>query len=69
MSWFFFTLRTLFKPYSMDIYQDTKRRWRWRVKAPNGEVVGASSEGFVTEFECEANYNRLTSSFCKVKKY
>lgn len=30
----------------LDFYQDSKNEWRWRVVAPNGEVIGVSSEGY-----------------------
>lgn len=29
-----------------EFYQDKAGKWRWRAKSANGEIVGASSEGF-----------------------
>lgn len=29
-----------------EVYEDKKGEWRWRRTAPNGNIVGASSEGF-----------------------
>ena len=35
-----------------EIYQDTARYWRWRLKAANGEVI-ASGEAYTTKSNCE----------------
>jgi uncharacterized protein YegP (UPF0339 family) len=43
---------------SFDVYQDKKGEWRWRRKASNGQIVGASCEGYVSRADCEANMNR-----------
>ena len=32
--------------YLLVFYKDAAKEYRWRVVAPNGEIVGASSEGF-----------------------
>jgi len=40
------------------IYQDNRREWRWRRTAPNGQIVGASSEGYTTRTNCVANARR-----------
>ncbi len=41
-----------------EVYQDKKGEWRWRRKASNGRIVGASSEGYNARSDCEANMNR-----------
>ena len=41
-----------------DIYQDKRHEYRWRRKASNGEVTGASSVAFKTNKEAEANAQR-----------
>jgi uncharacterized protein YegP (UPF0339 family) len=28
-------------------------RWRWRLKAANGEIVADSAEGYVSKYDCE----------------
>jgi uncharacterized protein YegP (UPF0339 family) len=28
-------------------------RWRWRLKAPNGEIIADSAEGYVSKYDCE----------------
>jgi len=53
---FILTLRKIFgmeeekEKYDDDIfeiYQDKKDGWRWRRKAPNGKIVGGSTEPYV----------------------
>jgi uncharacterized protein YegP (UPF0339 family) len=41
-----------------EFYQDAQKMWRWRRIAPNGEIVGASTEGFHNRADCEANARR-----------
>lgn len=38
-----------------DIYKDTSGYWRWTRTAPNGRIVGASTEGYVNRADCVAN--------------
>lgn len=40
-----------------EIYQ-SGTQWRWRRKAPNGVVVGASTESYVNKSDCIANARR-----------
>ncbi len=37
--------------YSFEIYQDRIQEYRWRFKAPNGEIV-AVGEGYTTKQSC-----------------
>ncbi|MEO1530079.1 MAG: DUF1508 domain-containing protein [Planctomycetota bacterium] len=39
-------------------YQDNSGDWRWRRTASNGQIVGASSEGYSSRSACEANARR-----------
>ncbi|MGB0497082.1 MAG: YegP family protein [Rubricella sp.] len=41
-----------------EVYQDKKGEWRWRRKASNGQIVGASSEGYKAKGDAEANASR-----------
>lgn len=41
-----------------EIYKDSVGEWRWRRTASNGEVVGASSEGYKNKSDCIANAKR-----------
>lgn len=34
------------KPYIFRIYQDKQFKWRWRLKAPNGNIVADSAQGY-----------------------
>lgn len=43
---------------SFEVYQDKRGEWRWRRKASNGAVVGASCEGYKARADAEANMNR-----------
>lgn len=39
-------------------YQDSQGKWRWRRTAGNGQIVGASSEGYNNRADCVANARR-----------
>lgn len=41
-----------------EVYQDAASQWRWRRKARNGQIVGASSEGYRNKSDCLANARR-----------
>jgi uncharacterized protein YegP (UPF0339 family) len=41
-----------------EFYKDSAGYWRWRRKAPNGEIVGASTESYINKSDCEANARR-----------
>jgi uncharacterized protein len=41
-----------------ELYQDKKGEWRWRRTASNGRLVGASSEGYSSKSDAEANMKR-----------
>jgi uncharacterized protein YegP (UPF0339 family) len=41
-----------------EVYQDKRGEWRWRRKATNGQIVGASSESYKAKKDAEANMNR-----------
>lgn len=36
-----------------DLYQDKAGEWRWRLKAKNGQIVAASSEGYKAKSDAE----------------
>jgi uncharacterized protein YegP (UPF0339 family) len=38
--------------------KNPKGEWRWNRKAPNGKIVGASTEGYRNKADCEANAKR-----------
>ena len=39
-------------------YKDQRKEWRWKRQAPNGRIVGASSEGYKNRLDCFANAER-----------
>ena len=41
-----------------EFYKDAREEWRWRRTAPNGAIVGASSEGYKNRADCVANARR-----------
>ena len=43
---------------SWEIYQDKRGEYRWRRKAPNGKITGASCEGYTEKSNCVSNANR-----------
>lgn len=42
-----------------EIYEDKVGEYRWRVTARNGEIIGASSEGFKHKIDCSTNASLL----------
>ncbi|MBK7308463.1 MAG: DUF1508 domain-containing protein [Chitinophagaceae bacterium] len=40
------------------IYQDPSKKWRWRRTASNGNIVGASTEGYDNRADCVSNARR-----------
>ncbi|QPH52434.1 YegP family protein [Pontivivens ytuae] len=43
---------------TFEVYQDKKGEYRWRRTASNGNIVGASSEGYSSKKACEENMHR-----------
>lgn len=41
-----------------EFYKDGSNEWRWRRIAPNGNIVGASTEGYKNKQDCIANAKR-----------
>ena len=41
-----------------EVYKDKRGEFRWRRMASNGKIVGASSEGYRSKKDAEANMNR-----------
>ena len=42
----------------VDLYKDNQGEWRWRQIAPNGKVVGGSTQGYKNKQDCIENANR-----------
>lgn len=43
---------------SWELYQDKKSEWRWRHTAVNGNIIGASSEGYKNRADALKNAER-----------
>jgi len=41
-----------------EFFKDTENHWRWRRISPNGNIVGASSEGYTNKADCVGNARR-----------
>ena len=41
-----------------EFYKDSKNEWRWTRRATNGQVVGASHEGYKRRPPCVKNAER-----------
>ena len=39
------------------VYKDKRGKFRWRLTGSNGEIIGASSQGFTTRYRCKSNAN------------
>jgi len=46
------------KKDSIEVYQDKRGEWRWRMIDGEGKVVGASCEGYSAKADCEKNAKR-----------
>lgn len=44
--------------YKVEYYEDKRGEWRWRRIAKNGEIVGASSEGYTEKKDAQKNARR-----------
>ena len=39
-------------------YKDAENQWRWQRTAPNGNIIGASTEGYKNKTDCVGNARR-----------
>ena len=46
---------------TLDCYQDKAGKWRWRLRAQNGNVVLASTQGYVTLASAGKNLARAAA--------
>jgi len=52
---------TIKKKPAAEIYKDKKGEFRWRILSHNGEIIGASCEGYSSKQNCERNLKTITS--------
>ena len=48
---------------TFELYEDGSGKWRWRLKAANGAVVGVSGESFDSAGNAEAAVQREASFY------
>jgi uncharacterized protein YegP (UPF0339 family) len=51
--------------YNFEVYEDKAKEFRWRLKAKNGQVVGASSEGYAARAGVEAAIDLIKKNVAK----
>lgn len=34
------------------VYQDSRKEWRWRLKADNNKIIADSGEGYINKQDC-----------------
>lgn len=50
-------------PEGLEFYKSgLLRKWRWRITAGNGKIIGASSQGYYNLPECEYNAKSVAFS-------
>lgn len=45
---------TIVRKPKLEIYQDSKNEWRWKIEVV-GKIIGASSEGYKNRIDCVNN--------------
>lgn len=43
---------------TLDFYKNDANEWQWRIISSNGEIIGASHEGYISFDDCQANADR-----------
>ena len=52
---------------SFEVYEDKSKEYRWRLKAANGQIVGASSEGYKAKAVCETAIDLIKKGAAKAE--
>jgi uncharacterized protein YegP (UPF0339 family) len=50
-----------------EVYEDKAMEHRWRLKAANGQIVAASSEGYAAKASCEKAIERIRKGAAKAE--
>ena len=50
--------------YKID--KDAKGEYRWQVKAANGKIIGASTEGYKNKADCIENMKQLGKALTSI---
>ena len=51
--------------YDFEVYQDKAQQFRWRLKASNGQIVAAASEGYATRPAAESAIDMIKKGIAK----
>jgi uncharacterized protein YegP (UPF0339 family) len=46
------------KTHTAEFYR-SKGQWRWRIRARNGKIIGAASEGYKRRIDCSRAFYRM----------
>lgn len=52
---------------SAELYRDSRREWRWRLRASNGRILATSSEGYRRKDDCLNGLMLTTQPPAKVR--
>jgi uncharacterized protein YegP (UPF0339 family) len=52
----------------IEFYKDNGNKYRWRVRGENGEIIGASSQGFASKQMAQNNVALLATAIVYVGK-
>lgn len=44
------------------VYKDAQNKWRWRLKAANGNILADSGEGYTNKSDCLAGIASVKAS-------
>jgi uncharacterized protein YegP (UPF0339 family) len=47
----------------VQVYQDLRGEWRWRLVATNGRIIADSAEGYTREADCHEAIDRVAEAF------
>lgn len=53
--------------YKFEVYEDKAKEFRWRLKAPNGQTVGASSEGYTAKSDADSAITVIKKNVAKAQ--
>ena len=53
----------------LKFYQDSRKKWRWRIKSPgNNKIIASSSEGYTRKIDCVNNLRQQAKLFATAVK-
>ena len=48
--------------WQFEVYADRVGKYRWRLRAANGEIVADSGQGYQYKYECKESIDRLKAN-------